>query len=1590
MDSFKKLNSIKFISLIIFACLLIGRAASQRQIIRRLQTCTDTNCATCPNSTSVCTSCNQGYIINNGGCYNSSNPPQGYYYDGVSAFAPCISGCLTCPNGTSCTNCDTSNSYYLFSSDNKCYTSSSPPLGYYWDGSTFTACITGCNSCSNTTTCGTCDDTKGYRRFTGDNKCYLTSSPPSKYYWDAQSSNFIQCITGCNACSNGTSCTTCDNSSNYYLLSADNKCYLSSNPPAGYFWNSNTFTACITGCNVCAGTSTCTTCNTGQNYQLFTSDNKCYLSSSPPSGYFWNTNTFSACITGCNVCSNTSSCTTCNTSSNYQLYTSDNKCYLTTNPPTGYFWDSTNSTFTACLTGCNVCSNATSCTTCNTGSNYQLFSVDKKCYVTTNPPTGYYWDTTNSVFTACITGCNVCSNTTICTTCNTSSNYQLYTSDNKCYLTTNPPTGYFWDSTNSTFTACITGCNVCSNATSCTTCNTGSNYQLFSVDKKCYVTTNPPTGYYWDSTNTAFTACVTGCNVCSNTTSCTTCNTSSNYQLFSIDNKCYLTTNPPSGYFWDSTNSTFTACITGCNVCSNISSCTTCNTSSNYQLYTSDNKCYLTTNPPTGYFWDSTSSTFTACLTGCNVCSNATSCTTCNTGSNYQLFSVDKKCYVTTNPPTGYYWNTANSVFTACVTGCNQCNDSLTCTTCNNSGNYYIYSDNKCYLTTSPPAGTYFDNTAKIFVPLGKYWIAASSSYGTCINNCDQCTTNTGCTLCSTGYAYFTQTQQCTTTSPPPDTFYYNGSTFAACVSNCKTCANTTACQVCNTNYYLFSNDNLCYTQTAPPKGYFYNTQTSSFSACITGCNICSNTSTCTTCDETSKYHIYTDNQCYLESKPPSTKFWSATGWANCPSNCLNCSSATTCTTCDTANGFLLFTDNLCYSKTSPPLGAYYDSVNIKFTSCITGCGVCADTTSCRTCLTNYVIFTDNKCYTTSTPPTDYYWNTSINNFSACITGCTNCSNSTSCLVCKNTTGYYILNSVCYLKTSPPTGFHFDTTNSMFVDDGKYYIPSTKGYGACITGCKICADDVSCSTCNTGYAIFTDNKCYLTTNPPPSYYYDQTNNKFSACDSSCKTCTNGVDCTSCANTYFPVAGNTAKCLTGTLNQYYFDTAASNYVPCYKTCLTCTAQGDINDNKCTSCGANVTLNGTMCTAPSCTLNQYWDVANGTCTNCDATCASCLSGTTCATCVAGYYQSSVNTICATCDTSCSTCLTATSCTKCASGYYALPTGGLCVKTCPAGYYIVNATDPSANNMCKPCTSPCQNCSTDAATCTTCIANYTLTATTCNPTPCSSGFYLNQAPIECRQCPTTCKDCSDQATCTTCNGTDILYIGKCYSKCPQGTYYSIDIKTCLACNINCSACTNGTKYCQTCQANTFKAYQITPVDGISYTCELSCPDGLLQDSTTMTCKTCQQMNKFIDLTGNCVDACPTGYFPDSANICKKCSDMGKYILLDQCLDSCPTNYSADSNKICYFVPAPGTTDTSSNTTNNSNINVLAGGDVVTINPLASNYTPPSCDPNPCKNSATCSATLFGISCECQIGYWGEKCDNVLNKCKTFLTFS
>lgn len=174
-----------------------------------------------------------------------------------------------------------------------------------------------------------------------------------------------------------------------------------------------------------------------------------------------NTGKFAACpasllTQGCTYCSATGLCLGCNTTMNY-LYT-PNTC----SAKSGYYLNWINATYNsvvACnipMIGCLTCSSATICTLCDTFSNYRL--ANGSCQAAP----GFYLDNSSIPVKCTLKGCYQCISNTVCGVCSSVNNYILDTTTNTCVCDS---AQLFTQSSIADACVCIQGYYLASNAT---------------------------------------------------------------------------------------------------------------------------------------------------------------------------------------------------------------------------------------------------------------------------------------------------------------------------------------------------------------------------------------------------------------------------------------------------------------------------------------------------------------------------------------------------------------------------------------------------------------------------------------------------------------------------------------------------------------------------------------------------------------------------------------------------------------------------------------------------------------------------------------------------------------------------------------------------------------------------------------------------------------------------------------------------------------------------------------------------------------------------------------------------------------------
>lgn len=508
------------------------------------------------------------------------------------------------------------------------------------------------------------------------------------------------CVSPCQDCTGSSTCTSCISA--LPLLFVGGTGCGTSCPFGQYQSSSTTCSSCPTSCATCSSSTICTSCpstSTHTQTYLYT-DGSCY-NPCPLTTYANVVNgayLCSPCPTGCALCSYSGTnfvCTQCTSVATINFYLYGTQC-LQICPPT-YYGGSVSSMpqCVQCVSPCATCNTSTSCLSCLTG--HQLIYGSTTC--SSSCPTSQYQDTATTC-ALCDPNCATCqTSATYCLTCTSA---YLYTTDHKCYASC--PSGTYLDA-NSECTDCTTGCAACSLVNSvvqCSLCTSVSGVQYYLLNNAC--TSNCGGGYYGGfNTNSqpVCNNCSLPCGNCLSNTSCLTC--TSGLLVFggtSCPASC------PDGQYASSSNAC-SLCNSNCLTCvTSPTNCLTCGTQSGVQTYlnTSDNKCYI--NCPSATFKNSVNNQCTACDSSCSGCIDiSTYCVACAT--NYFRVIGSQAC--TQNCGDGYYGDSATYTCTACPVGCAKCSmngTTLNCTQCNSFAGVQYYLQNISCVSLCP-AGTF-------------------------------------------------------------------------------------------------------------------------------------------------------------------------------------------------------------------------------------------------------------------------------------------------------------------------------------------------------------------------------------------------------------------------------------------------------------------------------------------------------------------------------------------------------------------------------------------------------------------------------------------------------------------------------------------------------------------------------------------------------------------------------------------------------------------------------------------------------------------------------------------------------------------
>ena len=560
--------------------------------------------------------------------------------------------------------------------------------------------------------------------------------------------------------------------------------------------------------------------------------------------------------------------------------------------------------------------------------------------------------------------------------------------------------GYFLD--DNAYYPCFEFCEKCDNAFSCNKCD---NDHLLNNNKTiCF---NP----------------ISNCNQYNdNDFSCQKCN--QGYAFLekerricynNINKEFYFTLDEGISYYPCDTN------IKNCEKCQNKNnSCSQCK-SGFYFLENNRTFCFSGLNL-SKYYTNDTGISYSLCnktisnCEKCNLYNNYLSlrCNLCE--ENYYFLETKRdKCY--NNLVLDEYYTEDNGIsYYPCDSNyfpkCKKClNSKTTCEKCIEDYYFIGTNKNKCEYISSNDLNKYFSEDNNI-----SYHLCNSSMEG-----CEQCLNRNQCTKCSPNY-YFLENIRNKCYKLNISHYYKEGESYFPCnaaITNCDICTNNSLCILCSKNYYFLGNiRNQCYTGLNLDKYYTLDKGISYF-LCnnkLQNCDECLNDKICTKCLPNYFFKEFDNTKCYLENELFINKTYyryNDTLFRKCSDNILNCETCSNGKECDICSRGYYFIDDdktKCINLRNIDLERYYlyDEHNYHIcSSLIDNCEKCKGT-HCLLCGENYTLVNNDytRCYLANNYKTGYYLDKRNNMVFPCIDNCDVCENNFQCTKC---TGNYSL-----------------------------------------------------------------------------------------------------------------------------------------------------------------------------------------------------------------------------------------------------------------------------------------------------------------------------------------------------------------------------------------------------------------------------------------------------------------------------------------------------------------------------------------------------------------------------------------------------
>ena len=597
----------------------------------------------------------------------------------------------------------------------------------------------------------------------------------------------------------------------------------------------------------------------------------------------------------------------------------------------------------------------------------------------------------------------------------------------------------------------------------------------------------------------------------------------------------------------------------------------------------------------------------------------------------------------------------------------------------------------------------------------------------------------------------------------------------ATCPINCAQCKDGKKCYKCRENYNLIgereNDDNpiICNNTINISVGYFEKNDV--YYPCIEYCNVCTNSDTCTTCDN---YHkLNNGNRECIE------KIENCLSYNNADFTCLRCKEGYAFLKQDKENCYNYFnTEN--YFTLDNGISYYPYDTNIS------NCDICNNFSDrCSKCKQNYYFLGNNRTFCfSSTDLSKYYSRDDGISYILCnstITQCDTCTYSNGNLKCD-----YCQNGFYFIEDNRDNCYNnLDLSKYYSEDGGKSYYPCNS---EAFPNCEICNNNKNkCEKCVTDFYFIGLNKLKCETAADLDKYYTEDNITYMPCDTymeGCETCANRSYCLSCKADYYFVERQRNRCFYK-INLESFYKEGDAYFYCNKSvefCNKCRVKGE-----CTECNSGfyfIGNNRTYCDYGR-NLKKYYTNDNGIsyfpCDTNIENCDECYNENFCYLCKHLYFLKYENSRqcfleeelisdktyyrcnathyrkCSENILNCNFCSSSQECDQCISNYYFVNDDRTqCINIVNIDIEEYFQYDKYNYHICSWLVEKCKKC--NSTICNFCQENYTLVNDNykkCFPkADYQTGYYLNPKGNMYYPCIDNCDKCENSNECLECS--------------------------------------------------------------------------------------------------------------------------------------------------------------------------------------------------------------------------------------------